>query len=155
MSPAVQAYAPVVTADRVRLRALSSDERDWLVAQLRGAAELVARYNGDGSPATLEDLDDCLERWTSAEPSSREPTEDVVAMLGAAFGAHLVDQLALDWVVVTDTYGTDIGVIGQPGDFVIAPMSATAKRVHWGQSRFFQDLADKAADRLRELRTRT
>jgi hypothetical protein len=43
-------------------------------------------------------------------------------------------------------------LVGQPGDIVVAPVSATAKRVDAGTPRFFEQFADFVAERIAAVR---
>ena len=76
----------------------------------------------------------------------------MITALGAAFGAHLIDICDLEWRMVSDEFGVDLAVVGQPGDIVIAPLSVTAKRVDEGVTRFFEDFAATARARIAEIR---
>ena len=113
---------------------------------------MILRYNGPESPATLADLDDALERWSRSTEPDREEPEHVITALGAVLGAHLSDMCDLDWSMVSDEFGVDIAVVGQPGDIVIAPMSVTAKRVDQGITRFFEDFGEAVRVRIAEIR---
>lgn len=131
---------------------LTDSDRDWLVDRLRGAADLITSYNGDDSPPTLDDLDDCLERWARDSAESRPTPDHAVQALGVAFGAHLAEICDLDWAVVNDDFGRDIVLVGQPGDIIVAPIAATAKRVDAGTFRFFAAFANEMAPRIAQVR---
>ena len=134
------------------ITSLSAGDHEWLAARFEEAGQLIHRYNRPDSPATLDDLDDALERWTRSAAPEREDPEFVIRALGTAFGGHLCDRWGFDWCVVADKYGTDYAIKGQPSDIVIGPLNVTAKRVEAGIERFFEQFARDAEDSLRDLR---
>ena len=125
---------------------------DMLVSQADQAGLMA-------SPAALQDFL-VAERtaWSSVAPEEREDPNPTVSMIGAALGQMLVNQCDLSWALVTDEYGTDAAVIGDPGSITLFPINAVAKR--WtGQSE--GDLADyvegthRAIERLRRAEATT
>ncbi len=61
-------------------------------------------------------------------------------MLGLAFGEIIVRELGHGWVVATDQYGSEIAVLGQPGDQITFPTIAVAKRWRTKETGFLAPL---------------
>ncbi|HMG44895.1 MAG TPA: DUF3806 domain-containing protein [Acidimicrobiales bacterium] len=141
------------SAPEVEIDGLSDGEREWIGAQLAVAVELAQRFTGDTEPVpSLERLDETLRRWRSTGEPSDPDVDTVVNALGIAYGEHVRQQLRLDWVIATDEYGTDLALHGQPGDVVIHPANATAKRVVAGDEGFFPSLYAAMAETVGALR---
>ena len=50
-------------------------------------------------------------------------------MLGAALGEKMVADLDMEWVVVSDQFGTDYGVRSRKSEVMAFPFSSVQKRV--------------------------
>ena len=57
-------------------------------------------------------------------------------MLGAFLGNKLVKDFDMEWVVVTDMYGTDFAVRGKKVEVMSFPFSSVAKRIESHQFDF-------------------
>ena len=57
-------------------------------------------------------------------------------MLGAYLGNNLVEELEMEWVVVTDKYGTDYAVRGKKYEVLSFPFSSVMKRIENNQYDF-------------------
>jgi hypothetical protein len=81
-----------------------------------------------------------LNQWQSGKSS--EAPNTVVNCIGLAFGQWLVKSLGMEWTVVTDASGTDIGVsYGPPESQVLVfPTHAVAKRLETRETGFLQEL---------------
>lgn len=115
----------------VERSALTPAESDWISAQLSIAAALARAYTGDSEePPSLDRLDSTWLAWQRDQSPSKPDANSVVNGLGIAFGKHLAAALQLDWSIVTDEYGTDLAVFGEPGAVTFFPASMIAKRLH-------------------------
>jgi hypothetical protein len=76
----------------------------------------------------------------------------VVNASGLAFGQHLGNALNLGWAVVSDDNGTDIAVHGNPGDILVFPTDATAKRVVAQEYTFFAQLFEELSRDITQAR---
>lgn len=132
-----------------RIEEINAAEAAWLQQLLD---ELLAQgVNPVDIHALGRYYDTTYATWAAADPSLREDPNAVVNRVGAGLGEHLRTRLPLRWVVVTDEYGTDMCVHGQPGDVVIAPMSMVGKRWSDGVTGFLPDLADTVVGRLTDV----
>lgn len=74
-------------------------------------------------------LDAAFGAWQSADEGAREPHERIVERFALGIGEHLHRHTDLRWQVVTDAFGTDLGVAGGPrGGFVVVPTNLVAVR---------------------------
>lgn len=101
-------------------------------AELLWVADLLGELAADG--VSLDDasvsqyFDRRLGAWIEAVAEEREDPNIPINRVGAAVGELLVRSAGLRWVVATDEYGTELAVHGQPGDILLYPMNAVAKR---------------------------
>ncbi len=58
----------------------------------------------------------------------------------------------MQWVVASDEHGTEVAVVGQPGDILIYPMNAVAKRWTGESEATIADLVDWLAAKVIEVR---
>ena len=119
---------------------LTPTEISWRDRQLEVARLLVEHYTGDApSLPTLDQLDSCIANWR-LDRESRIHVNTLINGVGIAFGEHLARDGRLDWVIATDVNGTDLALHGQPGDIIIFPANALAKRVVDGATDFVRPL---------------
>ena len=131
----------------------NESERQWLQAQVELAARLASRYVGSAETLpSLRSLDATLMAWSQERETQREDANTITNALGLAFGQHLVDRLNLAWVVVSDESGTEIAVHGQPGDILVFPTNALAKRVANHEYRCLELLFERMSQDVGALR---
>ncbi|WP_158222846.1 DUF3806 domain-containing protein [Rhodopirellula sp. MGV] len=117
-----------------------NEERKWLDDLLRqfGPEHVLNRTVDD--VATLQSL-------LEVDPFATGD-EDSLEILGAAFGDVIAATLGLEWVVVTDEYGTDFA-IKHPTKFVLAyPRDMIIRRVEAGEVINLTDLYEGVVDAL-------
>lgn len=126
----------------------------WIAENLDAARSLVVRYASKAEGALEPSrLDAAVTGWSSGrDPKQKIEPNALVNALGLAFGQFLVDTLGMSWAVVSDEHGTDIAVHSSPGDILIFPTSAVAKRVESGEFPFFEDLYRQMAADIGRLR---
>lgn len=128
-----------------RIEELRDSETAWLNQLL---AELVEQgIDPVDMPSLGSYYDAAYARWLSADQATREDPNLVINRVGAGFGEHLRARLPLRWVVVSDVWGTDLALHGQPGDVVLVPMSMVGKRWSEGVTGFLPELAETVIDR--------
>jgi hypothetical protein len=134
---------------------LNQAERDWLQrneVSLRGIAAVLGT-----SPDASQPLDpDCLDRtwraWLEHHLRGQEDPNPLINAFGIGFGAWLALELALEWKVVKDEGGTEVALIGQPGDITIFPTNLVAKRYVAGTAEFFVAVAREMAESIARIR---
>jgi len=135
--------------------ALNEAERRLLDDLLDRARRLVVDGGDevrDGDLPTLAQLDRWIGPWTAQPIETRVHANDVVNAFGAVLGAHLCRLLGLQWLLVRDEHGTDFAVHGDPGDILIFPIDATAKRVERRETGFFEAFVDHVGREVRSIR---
>lgn len=129
---------PTASPPPAEVDALTEIEVHWVETQLAVAIDLAETYTGTSEPLpSLERMAATLRGWR-ARPEPGDPDVNaVINALGIAFGEHLRRTTGLGWVIAADDQGTDLALHGQPGDILIYPANAVAKRVVAGEDDFF------------------
>jgi hypothetical protein len=102
---------------------------------------------GQLSPAILDYF---WYEWLSDDAQDRATPEAAVRVLGSAFGHYLTLKLGMQWVEITDRYGTDVCVRGAPGDVTVCPESLVSKRVNSRDADFFGAIFEATRRQLAE-----
>ena len=110
--------------ERPSSRPLDDGERARIAAALEAA-------RADG--VDVDDLEsigshyDAAFARASADPGSLSP-DTVVETYAIAIGEHLARHSAREWGVVTDVFGTDLGLVAARADTVIVPHNLVGAR---------------------------
>ena len=111
---------------------LRESEYTWIGKQLQIAIQIVALLSTDDAsyPLRLEALDRAWDVWIASEETDTNLINGYLNAFGIAFGHLLVESGIFDWCIVTDEWGTDLGVRALPsrGDVSIVPVNFVAKR---------------------------
>lgn len=62
-------------------------------------------------------------------PSADVTPQDIVECLGCAFGEYLVTHGECSWLVIADSFGTDLAVRKTGTDVTTFPLAVIAKRI--------------------------
>ena len=121
-------------------------------ASAQGLESLLSRYGGSAGSTSwdLEALDFCFRRWLEDPEPDRPGDQRVIEVLGSAFGEYLVQHLDMNWVLVTDEYGTDFAVRGSLTDTMTFPYSVVSKRVEAREHTFFVPVYRAIEDTLEQ-----
>ena len=111
---------------RPRWRALSEEQRAALDTDL--AALRAADVDVTDLPALGSALDAAMAAWYAVKERDREDYAAVTHRWGVALGAFLESATDLRWGMVTDVYGTDLGLMGSEDDMVIVPQNLVSAR---------------------------
>lgn len=133
---------------------LSDTEARWVDEQLLRARDFALALDPqavNGQP-TLESLDRAFVEYL-ASGGGPSDADAVVQAVGAAFGDRLVGDLGFQWVIATDTYGTDLAVLARPGrgDVAIFPAEFVAKRYERREAPFLAAALAETRRHLREI----
>jgi hypothetical protein len=135
-----------------KIEQLTGREVEWRDNQLEIARLLAERYVGQTSGLPdIAALDDVIDGWLD-DDESRVEINIVINGVGTALGQHVANATDLAWVIATDDHGSDLALHGQPGDIVIFPANATAKRVSAGERRFVGALIAQLVGGVQERR---
>ena len=154
-----------------KLDALTAAETEWRDNQLEVARLLGERYVGEtpGVP-DLAALDQIVAGWLD-DDDSRVDVNTLVNGVGIAMGHHIAAATGLSWVIATDEYGSDLALHGrpqrsghagrpqrsghagrQPGDLLIYPANAAAKRITAEERGFVTPLAGQLVEGVNNRR---
>jgi hypothetical protein len=109
---------------------LGDDERDRIAAALAHAAD--EGVDVDDLASIGSHYDEALRRWT-AEGNGDGP-DVIVETYAVAIGEYLARHSARDWAVVTDIFGTDLGLVAARADTVVVPHNLVGARWMRGET---------------------
>lgn len=117
----------------MQVEQVDADTRQWIDEHLR-----VAEDAGFGStpPRLFEAFEKTLKDFLTAreEDPELDPTP-FMATFGIAVGEYLRRELAMDWVIITDDYGTDLAILSEAPDgshIYACPIMVVGKRFDEG-----------------------
>jgi hypothetical protein len=124
------------SADLSAISDLSFEETKQIEAILLRSRIFIAKYAvvpTSVSPYASEILDKVLIAWREDRSVTKERQEEVIEMVGCAFGQGIVEELEYEWKMITDVYGTDHSVVDKR--FVIHgfPFSTVLKAIEDGR----------------------
>ena len=119
---------------------LGPKEQELITDNLRLAHALVIQYARIDvrPPIDPPTLDTTYTAWTLERSHSDEGFEVNLEAFALAFGQYLVDRLGMEWVVVSDSEGTELAVHAKVGEITLYPQSMVKKRFAARQTGFFQ-----------------
>jgi hypothetical protein len=101
-------------------------------------AAALARAEADG--VDVDDLasigahyDAAYDRW-SEQGGSGEGPDVIVETYAVAIGEHLARHSARAWAIVTDVFGTDLGLVASRADTVVVPHNLVGARWMRGET---------------------
>lgn len=105
-------------------RALNAAERERVAATL---AQLTERgVDVDDLDSIGLAYDTAFSVWAS-DPEAQDSGQ-VIELVGTAIGEHLARHSAREWAVVTDVFGTDLGLVAASAETVIVPHNIVSAR---------------------------
>ena len=110
---------------------LGDDERARIAAALEHAA--AEGVDVDDLASIGSHYDAAYRRWAD-EGGSGEGPDIVVETYAVAIGEHLARHSAREWAVVTDVFGTDLGLVAARADTVIVPHNLVGARWMRGET---------------------
>lgn len=109
-----------------RVVTLPRPERDRIDAVLDQLA--AAGVDVDDLAAIGSAYDAWLTTWLDTKESQRPDHQPMVDQIAVAIGEHLARHTDLEWLLVSDAFGTDVGVGSRRDDFSVVPMNLVAVR---------------------------
>ncbi|NUS40856.1 MAG: DUF3806 domain-containing protein [Terrabacter sp.] len=111
---------------------LGESERSRLDAALAHAAQ--AGVDVDDLASIGAHYDDAYRRWAASEGSDGDGSDIIVDTFATAIGEHLARHSAREWAVVTDVFGTDVGLVAARADTVVVPHNLVGARWMRGET---------------------
>lgn len=108
------------------IRAPLKNELDEISQMIDLGMNIMAHYGIDQDVDIFNNLDSVYDSWVN-DGNEKPSSSDIVAGLGSVFGDRLSHAHQSDWIVVTDEYGTDFGILVY--GYQIFPLDFVAKRV--------------------------
>lgn len=138
-----------------RAEDLNDEELAWL-AHVREGLPVFADAAGaavENGPRGALDACDAIVRWWHTLPGDDRPDANTLVMIvGIALGDALAAELGLEWKIVTDAFGTDLGLWrGAPKQIILSPTHSVAKRFQGSADGFVADLFDQICAGVREI----
>ncbi len=110
---------------------LSEADRARIAAALEHAA--AEGVDIDSLESIGSHYDAAFRRW-SDEGGSGEGPDVVVETYAVAIGEHLARHSAREWAIVTDVFGTDLGLVAARADTVVVPHNLVGARWMRGET---------------------
>ena len=142
VDPMPQMIQVITGSELARLQKLGSDAPDFL-----------AKYLPNTPTANLKDYDSAFRAWQLS--TSRQHTDaEVVQILGGYLGNKCVADLDMEWVKVTDEYGTDYAIRSKTVESMAFPFSTVMKRVEDNEYDFLYGVYHSIKDSISKSRNR-
>lgn len=161
-----------MSAESIKAEPLTDGELHWLTEQRATCALLVdqlLKRSGQTVP-TVTDLHHAYDVWLThfISPTrkrswftKKSPPIDpnsIALSLGVVLGDHIAAETLLEWMIVTDSYGTDL-MLYAPGqesmhtDITTAPINMVAKRIESRTSDWITTAYNAVCDELQRMTT--
>jgi len=127
-------------------------ELEWVAGYVSIATELAAEAEADRFPPSIDELDSLWAVWL--QDGRPEDANDMVQVIGFAFGQRLVEELGMRWVVASDELGTEIALHHPLRDTLMYPVNLVAKGWKSRETGFRRPIYDELRARLRQRRAR-
>jgi hypothetical protein len=124
VDPTPQTIELVSSEQVIAINALASRAKSFAAAYLPGTAN-----------PSLSDFDEAFRLWQRDE-KPRYTEQQVIEVLGAHLGNQLIADFQMEWVTVSDQYGTDYAVRAVKYEVMSFPFSSVAKRIESTQYDF-------------------
>ena len=132
-----------------RYEELNDAEREWVAACIQAGRQMVVDYSPADSdrPLDVVALDNTYAAWLATGEADGDRINQVINAIGFAFGQLLIDAAGFRWVVVTDQFGCDMGLLALPGkgDVLVCPTNMVAKRWQTRETMFLGPLFEVVA----------
>ena len=110
-------------------RDIDQEDRNWIEQSIQTGVNICEKYlKQEISEITLEQLDQIFLLWKTDSSTTKPNDQEVASGLGCLFGEYVVSQNKGKWIVVTDSYGTDLSIETFRG-IQIYPINAVWKRI--------------------------
>jgi hypothetical protein len=112
------------------IRDIDNDDRDWITAQVSNGLALLDRYGvAEPQKVSAAKIGLAVLGWRKDTVPDRPDEADAVRALGCLLGQLAVLSKLGKWVVVTDSYGTALGVQREGSEWLFHPLDVVFKRM--------------------------
>jgi hypothetical protein len=109
------------------IREITPDDAVWIAGQVSLAGRIAEHYQERGNLDPIA-LDRVFNAWKDDQTTDKPPDQEIAQGLGCAFGDFLVRNHGVRWVVVTDSFGTELTVLSKTG-WQTYPINSVWKRI--------------------------
>ncbi|MEM7784199.1 MAG: DUF3806 domain-containing protein [Planctomycetota bacterium] len=99
------------------INVVAGDNLTWLQSLGGDGPKFVATYLQSVIDPTLKDYDAAFRAWQQ-DQSSQYDDQQVIQIIGGYLGNKFVTDFDMEWVTVTDEYGTDYAVRSTKVEFL-------------------------------------
>lgn len=152
----VIAFDTPVEATPQTISAVDGDELTWLQSLDDDGPQFVSYYVADVTDPGLKEYDAAFRAW-QLDDSPPYSDEQVIQLVGGYLGNKCVADFDMEWVTVTDGYGTDYAVRSAKVEVMSFPFSTVLKRIEDKEFDFVhgvyfavKELLTKGQARIRE-----
>jgi hypothetical protein len=135
---------PPSAADLTRAEvAWLENQRDTLTTLARDAHLPIA--------PPLETADALLRWWHKQPEATRIDPNIIVMAIGVALGDALAKACRLEWKIITDPFGTDMGLWGGDRGIILSPTHTAAKKLAESPEGFVVALVPRMVAQVAEI----
>jgi hypothetical protein len=118
--------AKVMAEERI-IKEINETDKQWLIMSESIGYEVLSKY-ANTNEVTPDNLDKAFQAWKMDTSEDRVPDSVIASGLGVLFGNYIIKNKNAKWMVVNDSYGTEIAVISANG-YETYPVNAVWKRI--------------------------
>ena len=109
---------------------IDNDDRDWIKDQAQNGPALLVRYQiAEPTKVSPAKIGAAILGWRQDTAADRPDEGDALRALGCLLGHYAVVSGASRWVVVTDSFGTTLGVQRGDSESIFHPLDIVSKRM--------------------------
>ncbi|MGD9127154.1 MAG: DUF3806 domain-containing protein [Planctomycetia bacterium] len=124
----VVAQATTVEPTPQTVTIVESDDLSWLQSLGADGPQFVSHYVPNVTEPSLKDYDAAFRAWQQ-DSSPPYTDQQVIQIIGGYLGNKCIADFDMEWVTVTDEYGTDHAVRSTKVEVMIFPFSTVLKRI--------------------------
>jgi len=136
-----------VEASPQQITVLDDDHVVHLQSLSEPGPQFVATFLPDVQSPGLKEYDEAFRLWLGSIDSVYS-AQQVVEILGSYLGQRCVADLNMEWVQVSDEFGTDYAVRGKYAEVIVYPFSTVMKRVQSKEHGFLHNVYYAIQDML-------
>lgn len=130
-------------------RLLTHEELQNIASASRQSKLFVNYYLADVKNPELKDYDNAFHVW-QASKSKKYSSQQVVELTGSYLGEKCVKELDMEWIEITDEYGTDRAVRGKSVEVTSFPFSVVSKRIEKNEYEFIYSVFHTVEQMIKE-----